>query len=419
MTVSEARVAQSPDGEFRYDPFSVEAMTDPLPLYRVLRDSHPVYYMPEYDTFAISRFEDVYQVLGDTSDTFQTTEGSTPSPEKLRVHFEAAMPLPPTDPIGLHTAHPSTVHGPIRQAHGRPLRPGAVGRLANDIRELIDGMLDDLLPTGEFDLVQDFAGIVAATVMCRMFRIDPSRAREILATVNASTRTDPVNGGYDFAALTRTMQGLIEPVVVRRRAEGADGSFPLVDGLLDFTLDGRPLRDDEVARQLIGVLVGGTETLPKVFAHGLWELLRAPDQLAAVRADPAVNSAKAFEEMLRFCGPAQWFMRAVHKPTEVAGVPMRPGQRVQLLIQSANRDPREFTDPDVFRWDREIPRTLAFGQGPHFCIGVHLARLEGRLLLEQWLRRVPRYEILEERAVRPPSSFQWGWTEVPVRVHRG
>ena len=67
----------------------------------------------------------------------------------------------------------------------------------------------------------------------------------------------------------------------------------------------------------------------------------------------------------------------------------------------------------------DIRRTMAFGQGPHFCIGVHLARLEGRLLLEQWLRRIPRYEIIEDRAVRPPSSFQWGWTQVPVRVDPG
>ena len=83
--------------EFHYDPFSQAAMNDPLSLYHELRDSHPVYYMPQYDTFAISRFEDVYQVLGDTSDTFQTTEGSTPSPDRLRVHFDAGMPLPPTD----------------------------------------------------------------------------------------------------------------------------------------------------------------------------------------------------------------------------------------------------------------------------------------------------------------------------------
>lgn len=409
------RTTQAPT-KFSYDPFSREAMRDPLSLYAELRDHHPVYYMPAYDTFAISRFEDVHQVLGDTTDTFQSTEGSVPSPDRLTQHYAEAMPLP-TDPIGLHTAHPSDVHGPIRQAHGRPLRPGPVSRMADDIRTLVDQMLDELLPRGEFDLVQDFAGIVSATVMCRMFRIPSDRARELLDTVNSTTRTDPEHGGMDFSMLTSTIQGLIEPVVAQRRAEEPDGTFPLVDKLLDFRLEGRLLRDDEIARQLIGVMVGGTETLPKLFAHGLMELWQAQDQLAAVRAEPATNGHQAFEEMLRYCGPAQWFMRAVHRPTKVRGVPIRPGQRVQLLIQSGNRDPREFDDPDTFRWDREIPRTLAFGHGPHFCIGVHLARLEGRILLEQWLRRVPAYDVLEDQAVRPPSSFQWGWTQVPVRVH--
>jgi cytochrome P450 len=316
----------------------------------------------------------------------------------------------------LHTAQPSYVHGPIRQAHGRPLRPNSVGRLEDDIRQLVRDRLDELLPQGEFDLVQDFAGIVAATVMCRMFRLPDEHAADLLATVNATTRTDPVLGGYDFSQLTATIQGLIEPVVRARRQEGPDGSFPLIDGLLEHRLDGRPLRDDEVARQLIGVMVGGTETLPKVFGHGLMQLWAEPDQLAQVRADPATTAPRAFEEMLRFCGPAQWFMRVVHKPAEIAGVAVRPGQRVLLLIQSANRDPREFDEPDSFRWDRTIARTMAFGHGPHFCIGVHLARLEGRILLQEWLERVPDYEIVMAGARRPPSSFQWGWTQVPVRV---
>ena len=99
--------AQAPAG-FRYDPFSQEAMNDPLSLYGELRDHHPVYYMPEYDTFAVSRFQDVYDVLGDTTDTFQTTEGSAPSPDRLREHFPDGMPPPPTDPIGLRAAEDVT-----------------------------------------------------------------------------------------------------------------------------------------------------------------------------------------------------------------------------------------------------------------------------------------------------------------------
>ena len=115
-------------------------------------------------------------------------------------------------------------------------------------------------------------------------------------------------------------------------------------------------------------------------------------------------------------GWSRWFLRTVRKPATIAVVNLRPGQRVFALIQSANRDPRMFDDPDTFRWDREITRTLAFGHGPHFCIGVHLARLEGTIVIEEWLRRVPEYSIDEASAVRSASSFQWGWTSIPVEV---
>jgi cytochrome P450 len=120
--------------------------------------------------------------------------------------------------------------------------------------------------------------------------------------------------------------------------------------------------------------------------------------------------------MLRFCAPAQWFTRTVKKPLTIAGAELGVGQRIFPLLMSANRDEREFDEPDTFRWDRTIDRHLAFGQGQGFCIGNHVARLEGRILLEELLARVPEYEIDIDRAERPPSSFQWGWRTVPMVV---
>jgi cytochrome P450 len=213
-----------------------------------------------------------------------------------------------------------------------------------------------------------------------------------------------------------TMLEFVRPLVAARRAEGPDGSWPLVDGMLGLRVEGRELTDVEVAANLTCVLVGGTETLPKVMGHGLWELARHPDQLAAVRADLAANCATAAEEMNRFCGPAQWFGRTARTETTVAGQVVRPGQRVVYLTQAANRDPREFERPDEFVWNRPIPRTLAFGRGQHFCVGIHLARLEERIILEEFLSRVGEYEIDADEAVRKPSSFQWGYSHLPVIV---
>ena len=167
---------------------------------------------------------------------------------------------------------------------------------------------------------------------------------------------------------------------------------------------------------MLCIFIGGTETVPKIVAHGLWELSQRPEQLAAVRADPAANVPIAREEMIRFCAPAQWFARTARRPFSIHGQTIEPGQRIITLLASANRDEREYPEPDAFIWDRPIRRSLAFGRGQHFCIGYHLARLEVAVLLQEWLRRVPDYAIRGEAAARLPSSFQWGWNKIPVEV---
>jgi cytochrome P450 len=205
--------------------------------------------------------------------------------------------------------------------------------------------------------------------------------------------------------------------VQHRRADASDGELPIVDGLIGYRLpDGSEFTDIEAATQMLGVFIGGTETVPKIVAHGLWELGRRPDQLAAVRADLDANVRVAREEMIRYCAPAQWFARTVRKPFTIHGTTIKPGQRIITLYGSASRDEREYPDPDDFIWNRPIERLLAFGRGQHFCLGVHLARLEIAVMVAEWLKRVPDYRIIAEGASRPPSSFQWGWNNIPVQV---
>ncbi len=135
-----------------------------------------------------------------------------------------------------------------------------------------------------------------------------------------------------------------------------------------------------------------------------------------MRADLDANVQIAREEILRYCAPAQWFARTARKPFSLHGQTIQPGQRVITLLASANRDEREYPDPDEFIWDRPIKRSLVFGRGQHFCLGFHLARLEVAVLLQEWLQRVPDFQIRDDDAVRLPSSFQWGWNNIPVEV---
>ncbi len=399
-----------------YDPFDPAVMADPLPYYRVLRDHHPVYYLPKWDTFALSRFDDIWDVLAQGDGTFVASEGTLPPATVLAHHNDGPVDDPPLHPLPFHAVFDAPIYDGVRKAHSQPFRPKRAAVWEQRIRELANDRLDQLLPQGTFDLTQDYGGIVVASVVCELLGIPVEFAPDVLAAVNAGSLAEPGSGVDTAAARPNYLEHLI-PAVRRRRADQSGGELPVVDGLLGYRRpDNTPLDDVEVATQMLCVFIGGTETVPKVVAHGLWELLKHPDQLTAVRADPAANVARAREEMIRYCAPAQWFARTARKPFTIHGTTIKPGQRIITLLASANRDEREYPQPDDFVWDRAIARSLAFGRGQHFCLGYHLARLEVNVLVTEWLRRVPDYRIIDEAAFRPPSSFQWGWSRLPVEV---
>src|ERR1700741_86429 len=233
-------------------------------------------------------------------------------------------------------------------------------------------------------------------------------ASEVLGAGNAGSLAEP-GSGVDTARSRPNYLDYLIPSVRQRRANPPGEQLPVVDGLLGYRLpDDTALDDVEVATQMLCVFIGGTETVPKVVAHGLWELLRHPDQLAAVRGDPKANVPVAREEMIRYCAPAQWFARTARKPFTIHDTTIEPGQRIISLLASANRDEREYPQPDEFIWNRPIQRSLAFGRGQHFCLGYHVARLEIAVMVEEWLRRGPDYRIIDEGGFRSPPSFPWG-----------
>jgi cytochrome P450 len=402
--------------DFTYDPFDAQVMANPLPYYRILRDDYPLYYMPQWDTFALSRFEDIWRVLEVNDGTFVASEGTLPAAAVLAKHNTGPVEDPPLHPLPFHAVFDTDLYGEIRRAHSLPLRPRAVAGLEARIRALANERLDLLLPRGSFDLTQDYGGIVVASVVCELLGIPTDLTPQVLASVNAGSLAEPGVGVEVAQARPNYMEFLV-PAVQRRRADRSGAPLDVVDGLLGYHLpDGSALDDVEVATQMLCIFIGGTETVPKIVAHGLWELSHRPDQLAAVRADPDNNVPIAREEMIRFCAPAQWFARTARKPFTIHDETIRPGQRIITLLASANRDEREYPEPDEFVWNRPIRRSLAFGRGQHFCIGYHLARLEVAVLLQEWLRRVPDYAIQGDAATRLPSSFQWGWNKIPVEV---
>jgi cytochrome P450 len=403
--------------DFSYDPFDPAVMANPLPFYRTLRDEHPVYYLSRWDTYALSRFEDIWNVLEINDGTFVASEGTLPPASVLAHHNDGPVSDPPLHPMPFHANFDSPIYEDVRRSHSGPLRPKNVGKLTERVRELANERLDVLLPQGSFDLTQDYGGIVAASVVCELVGLPVDLAADVLATVNAGSLAKPGDGVNTANARPGFLDYLV-PVVRRRRAEAANGgSLPIVDGLMGYRLpDGSEFSDVEVATQMLGVFIGGTETVPKIVAQGLWELSRRPDQMTAVRTDLDANVPVAREELIRYCAPAQWFARTLRRPFTIHDTTINPGQRIITLFGSAARDEREYDEADEFVWNRPIQRLLAFGRGQHFCLGVHLARLEITVMVSEWLKRVPDFRVVEERASRPPSSFQWGWNNIPVEV---
>ncbi len=405
---------------FRFDPFSEQVVANPDHYYRLLRDHHPVYYHEEYDTFFFSRFEDVWQVLRVGDNTFVATETNLPTADYLRGHRnDGAPPFASIDPLAPGPSLPSPWYEEMRQAHIAPLRPRAVAQLGDFIHDLARGQLDELLPRGRFDFSLDYAAIVPARVICHLFGLPLSVADRVKSNITAIGSFDPERKGVDFAAFFSEMQKYIIPAIQARRAAGANGDNGLVDGLINYRMapHGRALGDDEISNQLVCAMVGGMESVPKVTGGGLLSLWKHPEQLAAVRGDLAANLPVAAEEMIRYCAPAQYTFRTCHRDVTVAGQPVKAGQRVACMLYSASRDEREFENPDAFIWHRPIPRVISFGLGQHHCIGKHLAQLEVRILIEEFLSRVGDFEFRLEEAGGNAGYFQRGWTSLPVVLH--
>ncbi len=403
---------------FDRDPLDPTGLADLPSFYKELRDHHPAYYYEDYDTFFFSRFEDVWEVLRIGENALVASETNLPTRDYLRSHRNTGNPPPmaSTDPLGPLAALPSPWYEEMRNAHIAPLKPKAVQKLADFIRDVTRERLDALLPLGRFDMVTDFASYVVANSICLLFGLPPERAQSLFEDVNAATQPDE-DSTVDFAKFFAQVKGYIIPCIQARRDAGADGENRLIDGLVNYRMpDGRALSDNEIADQLVCVMVGGLESASKVSATGIMELWRNPDQLAEVRADLEINVPIAVDEMVRHGAPAQYTFRTAYKDVTVAGKHIRPGQRICAMIWSAAHDEREFDQPERFIWNREPLRTISFGVGQHHCIGKHLALLEVRIIVEEFLKRVENFSFDMDNARRNPSYFQHGWIRLPVII---
>lgn len=386
----------------RYSPFDPEVMRDPYPVYRRLRDEAPAYPLPQYDAWALSRFEDVWRATEDDG-TFRTAGGTTAAQTLSKVE----APVPSINQID------GPEHARLRKAIRGVFSRASAHALLPTIRREVRSRIAAGRAHGELDAVRELADPVAAHVACRLLSLPEEAGSLLVDWVHRYTQNRPGDEGRSPDALAAAMEMnayLAEFVAGRRRGLGEPG---VADVFIGHELGGRRLSDLEIASHMMTLVIGGTDTTPKVISAALLRLARDPAQRADLAAHPEAIPG-AFVEALRLDMPTQFMARTVARETTVHGERLRPGQGVLFLFASANRDEREFALPDGFDARRKIRRHLGFGHAAHVCIGAHVAALEGRVVLEEVLATIPQYRVDERRIGWRSADQLRGMTSLPL-----
>jgi cytochrome P450 len=382
-----------------FDPFDYGFHRDPYPTYAWLRDHAPVYHNERMNFWALSRFDDVLNGLHDTA-TYTSTGGV--AIEHTDAALKSMIELDPPE----HTA--------MRKLIARRFTPRRIAELEPRVRDWTNALLDRLAGSDEFDVVREFTALLPTTVIGTMLGIPADRHDEARQWTDDLLTREPGNPVPPPAAAAGAMQiaQLAHELAVARRERAADD---LLSVLVDAEIDGAPLTDEQVIGFCLLLISGGHETTSKLIANGIRLFAMHPDQRDAAIADPELMVG-AVEELLRYTSPTQYMARTTTRPVELHGVEMPAGAKVALLLGSGNRDPREFERPDEFDIFRPNPRILAFGHGAHVCLGAAVARLEGRVALEEFLARFPDYEIDESGITYMHSGNVQGPTRMPITI---
>ncbi len=385
----------------RFNPYSYEFHDDPFPVYRQLRDEAPCYHDDELGFWALSRYDDVVRALHDP-DTFCSRFGIT---------LEEGNTLPmllTTDPPA-HTA--------LRRLVSRAFTPRRVADLEPDIRALSTAYLDRLRESASADLIVDYAALLPMDVISRLLGVPDGDREELRCWSDALLHRDEGDMDVTPAGIDAAYQlyKYFSAFVAERRSGPGDND-DLAAALIAAESEGDHLTDDQVVGFLFLLIIVGNETTTKLLGNCLLAMQRFPNERTKVISAPD-RIPDAIEEILRYEGSTQVMARTLTRDAELHGRTMTEGDKVLLMLGSANRDERIWERPDEYDIDRSWPtHHVAFGHGIHVCLGAALARLEMRVSLEEVLAHHPGYEIDESGLQRVHSGNVRGYSRMPIRV---
>ncbi|RYB07700.1 cytochrome P450 family protein [Lichenibacterium ramalinae] len=403
----------APDAPF---PFWDEARrADPYAFYAALRRDRPVVRatVPGRGTvWVVTRYADVAALLKDPRFSNDRRGAGVPSP------FFGGLPMP----RGIRTLSSTMVgaddprHARLRGLVGRAFTPRRIAELEGRIRAIASALLDRAMPAGRMDLIADFALPLPFTVIAELLGVPDDRRAEFRRRVGgllSPPRSVLWRLGLWLPKLLRLV-GFFERLVAMRRRAPDDG---LISALIAVEDDGGRLSGQELTAMVFLLFFAGHETTVNLIGNGQLALFDHPDEMARLRAEPALMPT-AIEELLRFTNPVEAVaMRYTREPVTLAGVALPARATVMGLISSANRDGDAFPHPDRLDLGRRDNRHLALGAGAHYCLGANLARLEARVAFESLMERLPGLRIDGPRDAlewRPPGALR-GLRRLPVR----
>lgn len=357
------------------------------PLFKTLRDTAPVHFNPEPDGpgfWNLTRYDDVSMAARDTK-RFLSGKGTQIRDKRAEGHGHASV----------HNAD-DCLHSQLRTPALAALSRAAMLRHAQQIGEIVDRLIASA-PRGEaFDFVESIARQLPMIAIAEVLGVPAADAAQLTAWANAMSDVNASDA--EQSACRASLFGYFRTLAAKKRHKAAGDVASALVGHFDGP-DAAGILD----AYFMLLTVAGNETTRFLLAEGLEALVHTPGALAQLRADPAL-AASAVEEMCRLVSPVMQMRRTLCEDVTLHGVRMLAGAKVVLWFVSANHDERAFADPERFDIARSPNRHLGFGQGPHFCLGAHLARLEARLFLEAMLRDITRIEIVAP-ATRAPSNW--------------
>lgn len=384
-------------------------IAEPFPYYRALREHAPVKRLPD-GAVLLTRHADLEAVYKDTT-TFSSDKrrefGPKYGDKPLFEHHTTSLVF--NDPP-LHTR--------VRRILAGAMSPRAIAALQGDLERLVEQLVDQAQAKGRIDLIEDFAAPIPVEVICNMLGVPQAERAPLrgwsLAILGA---LEPVLTPEQERLGNRAVEDFIaylEVLVAARRKALRDPDQDVLSRLIIGEQGGERLSEKELLHNCIFLLNAGHETTMNLICNALVALAQWPQERARVAAEPRLVRT-AVEEVLRFESPVQLGNRITTCATEIGGMALAAGTPVQLVIGAANRDPAVFSEPDRLDVARDPNRNLAFGTGPHQCVGLSLARLEARIAIARFLARCPDYALDGEPLRSPRARFR-GFLSAPAKV---